>query len=207
MNKAKGNWRQLRQLWPVAVAVLAACGGASDPAESAANTDDTVATTTGMESAEGRRRNGWVYCAAEGGTCAVPSTRLVRYGANGAYFYRTISGSIACDNSMWGDPVAGVAKKCDYSASTSTTAPAPAPAAALTWSVSTNANVVAYKVYYGLASGSYFQSFGSGISAGNGVMYTVYGLTTGQTYYFAVTAVDAAGVESQFSNEASKLMQ
>jgi hypothetical protein len=111
MNKAEGNWRRLRRLWPVAVAVLAACGGASDPADNTANADDTVATTTDMESAQGRRRSSWVYCSAEGATCVVPGTRLVRYGANGTYFYKTVSSSIACNNSTWGDPAVGVGKK------------------------------------------------------------------------------------------------
>jgi fibronectin type 3 domain-containing protein len=32
------------------------------------------------------------------------------------------------------------------------------------------------------------------------------GLTTGYTYYFAVTAIDRAGMESAYSNEVSKTM-
>jgi hypothetical protein len=57
---------------------------------------------------------GWVNCAAEGGTCAVPGTRSVRYGANGTYFYKTVTGSIGCNNTVWGDPLFGVVKACDY---------------------------------------------------------------------------------------------
>ena len=37
--------------------------------------------------------------------------------------------------------------------------------------------------------------------------YVVTSLQLGYTYYFAVTAVDATGNESAFSNEASKQLQ
>jgi hypothetical protein len=66
--------------------------------------------------------------------------------------------------------------------------------------------VLGYRVYYGTASHTYIQSVGAGINAGNATTFTVTGLTTG-TYYFAVTAYDAAGNESGFSVEASKTIQ
>ena len=58
-------------------------------------------------------------------------------------------------------------------------------------------------MYYGSTSGSYLQSRGSGMNAGNATTYTVSGLLSGRAYYFAVTSVDAVGNESAFSNEAS----
>jgi len=64
-----------------------------------------------------------------------------------------------------------------------------------------------YRVYFGTASHAYNQSYGSGLSAGNQTSYTVSGLQSGQTYYFAVTAIDAAGNESSYSSEVSKLAQ
>ena len=88
-----------------------------------------------------------------------------------------------------------------------TPAPAPAPAptqAQLTWSASSSSDVVGYRVYWGTASGSYVQSRGAGVNTGAATSYTVGGLTVGQTYYFAVTAYDAAGNESAFSGEVSK---
>jgi hypothetical protein len=217
MNEAEGNSRRLRRLWPVAVAVLAACGGASDPADNTANADDTVATTTDIESAQGRRRSSWVYCAAEGATCAVPSTRLVRYGAYGTYFYKTVSGSIACNNSTWGDPAVGVGKKCDYAASTSAAAPAPAPVpapapapaptATLKWDSAATSGAARYRVYFGVGSRSYLQARGAGVEVGANTQYVATDLQQGATYYFAVTSVDANGVESAYSNEAQKVMQ
>ena len=58
-------------------------------------------------------------------------------------------------------------------------------------------------MYYGTVSRNYSQAFGSGEFAAAST-YVVTGLPSGRTYYFAVTAVDAAGAESGFSNEATK---
>ena len=69
----------------------------------------------------------------------------------------------------------------------------------LTWDPSTDSNVVGYNVYYGTASHSY-QTL---IPVGNHVSAAVSGLSDGTTYYFAVTAIDAFGVESDFSTEIS----
>ena len=55
----------------------------------------------------------WTFCAGEGGFCAFTGTKEVRYGANGAYFYKTLTGGTACTNSVFGDPVAGAMKQCD----------------------------------------------------------------------------------------------
>jgi hypothetical protein len=53
-------------------------------------------------------------------------------------------------------------------------------------------------LYYGPASGNYIAR----IDAGTATTYTITGLASGQTYYFAVTAYDrTANVESPFSNE------
>ena len=69
----------------------------------------------------------------------------------------------------------------------------------LAWNPSISTNVAGYKIYYGLASGVYNNT----ISVGSSTNVTVTGLVEGTTYYFAATAVDALGVESQFSNETS----
>jgi fibronectin type 3 domain-containing protein len=66
--------------------------------------------------------------------------------------------------------------------------------------------VSGYRVYYGTSSGAYAQARGAGLYA-TSAAYTVTGLTAGRTYYFVVTSVDAAGNESTYSNEASKLIQ
>ena len=63
-----------------------------------------------------------------------------------------------------------------------------------------------YRVYYGTTSKTYQQVKGTGLIA-NGTSLSVSGLTSGKTYYFAVTAYDAAGNESTFSSEVSKVIQ
>ena len=90
-------------------------------------------------------------------------------------------------------------------------APTPAPPAAATatlqWSASIDSRAVGYRVYYGTSSRNYSQARGSGIDVGASVSRTVGNLTVGKTYYFAVTAYDLAGNESDYSAEASKLIQ
>jgi parallel beta-helix repeat protein len=69
--------------------------------------------------------------------------------------------------------------------------------ATLTWAANDESDVAAYKVYFGTASGA----FGAPIDAGKTTSYQVTGLTIGQTYKFAVTAVDTSNNESNFPNE------
>lgn len=76
----------------------------------------------------------------------------------------------------------------------------------LSWSASASPAVTAYRVYHGTTSRSYSQERGAGVDAGFNTSYTFTGLRGGQTYYFAVTAVDATGNESEYSNEAAKLV-
>ena len=54
----------------------------------------------------------WTSCASESGTCSFSGTHEVAYGANGQYFYRTVTNSTGCGNSVFGDPIPGTAKNC-----------------------------------------------------------------------------------------------
>ena len=93
-------------------------------------------------------------------------------------------------------------------------APAPAPAptlgtARLEWRAPATytdgaplTNLAGYRIYYGPASRSYDQARGQGLAAPDPT-FTVSGLSSGITYFFAVTAVDG-DQESDYSNEASK---
>ena len=67
----------------------------------------------------------------------------------------------------------------------------------LAWNPSPAATVTGYSVYYGVASGVY----PSRVSAPDATSTTITGLIEGRTYYFVVTAHDAAGLESLPSNE------
>lgn len=68
----------------------------------------------------------------------------------------------------------------------------------LQWDPNPETDVVGYKVYYGASS----RTYSSPIPLGLQTAYTVTGLAAG-TYYFAVTAYNADGLESAFSNEVS----
>jgi hypothetical protein len=73
----------------------------------------------------------------------------------------------------------------------------------LTWDASVSM-VDGYWLYYGPASGSYTAR----LDVGAATTYTITGLASGQTYYFAVTAYDRTGnVESPFSNEVGLTLQ
>jgi hypothetical protein len=65
------------------------------------------------------------------------------------------------------------------------------------WDPETDPNVAGYKVYYGTASRSYQYNN----DAGKNTTSTVSNLQTGTTYYFAVTAYNATGIESGYSAE------
>ena len=69
----------------------------------------------------------------------------------------------------------------------------------LAWDRSPDSSVIGYRIYYGAASGNYTNS----VAVGNVTTNAVQGLTSGVTYFFAVTAYDASGLESSFSNETS----
>jgi len=69
----------------------------------------------------------------------------------------------------------------------------------LAWDASLSTDITGYKVYIGNSSRNYTTT----IQIGNQTTYTATNLSNG-TYYFAVTAYDASGNESDFSNEVSQ---
>jgi hypothetical protein len=56
-------------------------------------------------------------------------------------------------------------------------------------------------------SGQYVQPLGTGVLTSKVTSYNLTGLQGKTTYYFALTAIDGAGNESSYSNEAIKAMQ
>jgi hypothetical protein len=55
----------------------------------------------------------WIHCANEWRTCSLPTTAIVRYGANDVYAFQTASGDINCTNTVFGNPI-NVLKSCEY---------------------------------------------------------------------------------------------
>ncbi len=72
-------------------------------------------------------------------------------------------------------------------------------AASMTLAWDPSAGATSYRLYYGSSSGTYPNS----INTGAATSATVTGLTSGQRYYFVVTAVGSTGAESAYSNEVS----
>ena len=69
----------------------------------------------------------------------------------------------------------------------------------LAWNPSISTNVVGYKIYCGVACGTY----NNAVFVANTTNGTISGLVEGTTYYFAATSVDTFGNESPFSVEAT----
>ncbi len=76
----------------------------------------------------------------------------------------------------------------------------------LSWDAVVSPDLAGYRVYFGTAPGVYFQVPGQGLDAGTLTSVAMGGFTSGTRYYFAVTAYDAANVESAFSNVVFKVM-
>ena len=69
----------------------------------------------------------------------------------------------------------------------------------LAWDENTESDVAGYKVYYGIESGTYTTI----IDVGTHITCVISDLTAGVTYYFAVTAYNISGQESDYSDEIS----
>ncbi len=68
----------------------------------------------------------------------------------------------------------------------------------LAWDKSSGTNVITnYNVYYGVASATYTNK----VMAGTNLTAIVSNLVRGVTYYFAATAIDNAGLESDYSTQ------
>jgi hypothetical protein len=75
----------------------------------------------------------------------------------------------------------------------------PSAPIALTWTPSTDPSVAGYNIYYGTATRSYTNV----VSNGGLSFVTISNLLSGNTYYFAATSYNAAGLESDYSGEAA----
>jgi hypothetical protein len=70
----------------------------------------------------------------------------------------------------------------------------------LAWDANTESDLGGYKLYYGTAS----QAYSEVIDVGKDTQVTLNNLSQGVNYFFAVTAYDLQGAESDYSNEIDK---
>lgn len=73
------------------------------------------------------------------------------------------------------------------------------PQVTLAWDASPSSSVSGYRLYYGVSSRNYTNV----LDVGDLTTATVSNLVVSTTYYFAVTAYDIAGLESDYSSEIS----
>jgi len=74
----------------------------------------------------------------------------------------------------------------------------------LTWQASISDSVVGYNVYRGKTSGGPYRKINRQLDFTTS--YTDGACDSGQTYYYVTTAVNAAGEESAYSNEAQAVI-
>jgi hypothetical protein len=72
--------------------------------------------------------------------------------------------------------------------------------AVLRWDAVTYPSLRGYRVYYSFESFKYIHELGKVIDVGDVTTHKIKGLASGKRYYFAVTAYDAEGEESDSSN-------
>ena len=56
----------------------------------------------------------YYFCSNEYETCAVGGKKYVAYGANGVFTFKAVTGSVACSNDVFGDPIPGPVKACYF---------------------------------------------------------------------------------------------
>jgi fibronectin type 3 domain-containing protein len=74
----------------------------------------------------------------------------------------------------------------------------------LNWTASTSPSIQGYNAYRGTTAGGPYTKVNSALTSGT--TYVDNGVTAGKTYYYVVTAVDATGAESGYSNEAAAVI-
>ena len=173
-----------------------------DPALGVVKACRYVVTNTGMPMPSASMPAGAQACAVENGTCTLPAgiTATVYYGANGVYANRIATGSVACNNATFGDPLYGVVKACSY-VDSSMPAQATAPCAAENGRCTLPAGVTT-TVYYG-AAGRFASKDGvsGGIACDNATFGDpIFGTAKSCSYAIAGTATTPTPVQSVPAN-------
>ncbi len=130
MIKSGGGVLAFAMLLAVA---LSGCGGSAE-SPSAAKQSTSSSTLLAASTTET-----WTKCANENQTCSFAGTTQVRYGLNGTWATLTATNAIGCDNGVFGDPLPGADKICEFLTVT-TTPPPPPPPTDTTWTKCANEN-------------------------------------------------------------------
>lgn len=102
-------------------ATLTACGGGDGTDTPVANSAGTMGATslsTVTSKPSSTSSTSWTVCADQGAVCSYSGAKEVRYGTATNYVAKTLTGPVACTDSVFGDPAPGLAKTCTVAAST-----------------------------------------------------------------------------------------
>ncbi len=85
------------------------------PTPTATETPTETPTHTPLPAVECSEATGdWTVCAGENERCDFSGVRIVRYGTEGSYSCGLFVDGVDCTNDVFGDPIGGVAKNCEY---------------------------------------------------------------------------------------------
>jgi Flp pilus assembly pilin Flp len=82
--------------------------------QTATTTQTTTSTPTTTLTPTATPIGIWITCANENGFCSFSGTAQVQYGANGVWVTQIHTNGVACTNAVFGDPIPGVVKTCEY---------------------------------------------------------------------------------------------
>jgi hypothetical protein len=133
----------------------------------------------------------------QGDQSRIEKIRLISMVLGGLWIASSLSLMAAQNVTLNVPGVASVGISQGSGLSVNATVQLPTQNVALVWSPSVSPNVIGYDIYYGGVSGIYTNK----TIVGNVTNLTVPGLTDGSTYYFVVTAVNSAGIQSSFSSQ------
>nr|WP_176936579.1 right-handed parallel beta-helix repeat-containing protein [Massilia sp. PDC64] len=86
-----------------------------DPARGLPKTCSYASVTTAAPAAAPKAAaSAWTPCAGEGAICQLSGTNRVRYGTEGKYVTKVLTGPVTCSNATFGDPDHGSLKTCSY---------------------------------------------------------------------------------------------
>jgi parallel beta-helix repeat protein len=114
-TRARNSRLRIRRDFLCLLALLIGCIGVFSPALAKPRK-----TPTGSPTPTSSTLTGYTFCASENQYCSFSGQKTLAYGANGQFYYLTLTGGTACSNAVFGDPLIGSAKACytkDISAS------------------------------------------------------------------------------------------
>lgn len=145
---------------------------------------------------------GWTFCANEYELCNFTGTKEVQYGLGSTFVSQVLSGPVDCSNTIFGDPVPGATKMCNYkdtapivvvnnppvvSAGTDKTITLPTSSITLTGSATDSDGIISNYTWSKVSGGA------ATISSPSTVSTSIKGLVAG-TYTFRLTVKDNGGL-------------